>query len=447
MTKTWEEHLRELAEDGPDWELTSREDLIDKLCQLRFVLDKVASEPGLTGQSGLTATDTFSTASKRISDIVVYLEEDLRSRLADANAERGRARGFLRELPGGNLSPGQEALVRGAVAGTTIVLGPLSILAGEGAVQALNSHLGSEREKAAQEAVETVVGNLESMAVPNPPYFPPPEKSHRFDEGGEPGPSPYGPSSGGTPVTPPRQALPDFDVEPPTEVMIEPPLFVTPTDPTIDTPETEVIVLEPLPGIYDNVTPTPDGPMDGGLSTLPGTGTIGSPGQGVGGGAGGVGGGTHVGGGLGLGLAAGAGGAAALAKARLGGAGGGGAGGKLGSVKLGGAGAIGGVGGAGGARGAGSSGGLLGKAGGMGAGGTMAGGGAGAGAGATAGGSAGSRGAGGGMMGGAGGAGAATGGKKDQNKGRGLGGPIAPRLEDDEDFGPRSENAGAGGRE
>jgi hypothetical protein len=29
----------------------------------------------------------------------------------------------------------------------------------------------------------------------------------------------------------------------------------------------------------------------------------------------------------------------------------------------------------------------------------------------------------------------------------GLGGPIAPKLEDDEEFGPRSENAGSGGRD
>jgi hypothetical protein len=48
--------------------------------------------------------------------------------------------------------------------------------------------------------------------------------------------------------------------------------------------------------------------------------------------------------------------------------------------------------------------------------------------------------------GGAGGAGGAGGGRSEK-KGRGLGGPIAPKLEDDAEFGPRSEGAGAGGRD
>ena len=44
------------------------------------------------------------------------------------------------------------------------------------------------------------------------------------------------------------------------------------------------------------------------------------------------------------------------------------------------------------------------------------------------------------------GAGAGGGGRSDK-KGRGLGGPIAPSIEDDAEFGPRSEGAGAGGRD
>jgi hypothetical protein len=49
------------------------------------------------------------------------------------------------------------------------------------------------------------------------------------------------------------------------------------------------------------------------------------------------------------------------------------------------------------------------------------------------------------MMGG--GAGAPGAGGRSEQKGRGLGGPIAPKIEDDEEFGPRSENAGSGGRD
>jgi hypothetical protein len=48
---------------------------------------------------------------------------------------------------------------------------------------------------------------------------------------------------------------------------------------------------------------------------------------------------------------------------------------------------------------------------------------------------------------GAGGAGQGAGRDRDRQEGRGLGGPIAPHLEDDEERGPRSESAGAGGRD
>lgn len=121
-----------------------------------------------------------------------------------------------------------------------------------------------------------------------------------------------------------------------------------------------------------------------------------------------------------------------------------------------GVGAVGGAALAGGARlGAGGLGGLgaaggVGGVGGLGAGGGLAGsgmqGGSGAGSGAGAGGAAGA-GMGGragntptGMMGGQGGAGG-------KEKRRGLGGPIAPKLEDEEEMGPRSAAAGAGGRD
>lgn len=47
---------------------------------------------------------------------------------------------------------------------------------------------------------------------------------------------------------------------------------------------------------------------------------------------------------------------------------------------------------------------------------------------------------------GAGGTGRGTS-DRDRQEGRGLGGPIAPKLEDDEERGPRSAAAGAGGRD
>ncbi|MBX3094851.1 MAG: hypothetical protein KF680_10005 [Cryobacterium sp.] len=118
----------------------------------------------------------------------------------------------------------------------------------------------------------------------------------------------------------------------------------------------------------------------------------------------------------GLGLAGGAGGAGAAALA---------AGARLSGAGL----------------GTGSAGGL--GAGGLGAGGLGAGGLGGAGGGGLAG-AAGAAGRGGGTpMGMMGGGGAGS----DKEKRRGLGGPMAPKLEDDEELGPRSAAAGAGGRD
>ncbi|MFG6503478.1 hypothetical protein [Microbacterium sp. P05] len=449
MTGPWEQSLINFAE-SEEWELTSEEQLITKLARLRFVMDKVAGEPGLTGESGMTATETFSEASGRITDIIIYLEEQLSHHVASANAERSRAQGALAQLSGGSLTPEQEAMVRGAAVGATIVFGPLSILAGEGAVGALNAHLGAQREADARDTVELISTNLNATPVPTPPRFPKPGETpgpedNLFDS--EPG---FEGGSGGGTNRPGFQDYPNFDVRPtgPSDsgVLITPnPTDSTPTGPLPPGPRGPIVDIGHFPPGPETVTPTPDGPIDGGYSTLPGT--VNGPSSGIGGGSA-IGGGSSAGGGLGVGLAAGAGGAAALARAGKLGAGGiggsklaGGAGGKLGGGTV------------GAGRGAGLSGGLLGKSAGPAGGagtaaagtrGGMMGGGGGSGAPAAGGG-----GRGGGKAGGLGGAGGAGGRSRDdkKNQGRGLGGPIAPHLDDDEDFGPRSENAGAGGRE
>ena len=63
MTGTWENKLRALAEGGQPWDLPARRELIARLEQLKYVLEQVASEPGLTGASGTAATASFSEAS------------------------------------------------------------------------------------------------------------------------------------------------------------------------------------------------------------------------------------------------------------------------------------------------------------------------------------------------------------------------------------------------
>jgi hypothetical protein len=473
MTGPWEERLRNLAEAGTQWDMPIRPELISRLSQLRYVLDKVASEPGIAGLAGEAASTAFAKTSAQISLQIDYLESQMPRLINDANVERARARGYLEQLSGGSLSQGQENFVRAAAAGTTLWLGPgISFAAGEGAVGLINNYLGAQREEDARKAVETVSGNLDAIYVAPPPNVdtfdvpePEPKKEEPtpIDIGGGGGGGGGGGRGGGNSFGQYHDAeirpLPQWHLigDPPDHGWVENP--VDPVGPGYpEFPGYEPPVYTPGPDltqIPDDWTPTPDGP-NAGIGTLPGGGGFGG-GVGIGGGSGGAGG--LGGSGLGMGLVAGGAGAAALGGARL-----------AGGLGTGAAGGIGGVGGAGSAAG---RGGLLGKgaggAGGLGArgagmGGPMAGGGAAGGAGgrgtaAGAGGrgtGAGGRGAGtgaggrggAGMMGGAGGA-AGAGGRGDRKaqKGQGLGGPIAPRMEDDEEFGPRSENAGAGGRD
>ncbi len=448
----WENRLRNLAHGGESWDLPAQEELDAALESLRPVLRRAATDHGLTGESGIAASESLSEAAKEAARLKNYLVQ-VKSYVARANELRRDAATRLQELGSGGLTPEQEALVRGAATGATIPLGPISIIAGEGAVQAANWFFGNRRESQAQKAVEEISDRLDGLTAPEPLEPPPPVG---------PGGTAYdGPEYQPVPVPPPGnrsfENYPNFNVNPmdqgspgsggagavivpvpgqPPVLVPQPPGTTTPTPPVFPTPTTPTTPTVPTPPDL-----TPDGPISGGV---PGPGTqVPSPG--------GLGGGT---GGLTSGLIAGAGGAAAL-----GGLGRAAAAGGLG--RLGGLGGLGGLAGAGGAGGVGGAGGAggLGRAGGMAGGLTANAGGAGAGTGggmlgARGGGATGAVGAGadggvgrGGtaMMGG-GGAPAGAGGRSEK-RGRGLGGPIAPKIEDDEDFGPRSENAGAGGRD
>ncbi|MDL5352868.1 MULTISPECIES: hypothetical protein [unclassified Microbacterium] len=452
MTGQWEQGLRNLAEGGEPWDVPARNELIVRLQQLAFVLDKVVSEPGLTGESGSAATKTFAAASKDIAAQIAYLQDDLQTALKDANAQRARARERLESLGSGRLTAGQEGAVRGAVAGTTLMLGPLSVVAGEGAVQLLNDFLGDQREKEAEQHYKEVSEAIAAVKIAVPPpltgsdaVFAPdpvePVGGTPIPVGGGPG-GPGGGRGGGGPSLPGFETgavigepgpngLPPVIGSPP--VIGGPPVFDPPHYPAPHPPGPP-IDLGKIPPDY---VPTPDGPI-GGVGSLPGGGSSG--GATLPGGGGGA---SGMGPGLGVGMAVGGGGAAAL--------------GRLGSS-----------GGMPGGQGGGLSGGLLGRGGSAGApagglgvrsGSGLAGGGVGGmgGAGAQAGARAGTPGTAGaaGQTGGRGGMGAGVGGggmggargDRKESAGRGLGGPIAEHLDDDEEFGPRSENAGAGGRE
>lgn len=442
----WEQRLQNLA-NAPDWSLPSLPQVGEALEALTTLLNRVASETGFTGETERNAIAQMEAAKKDIGDLIDVVKTTLPAAISVANTRREEAQRYLAALDSGSLSADAQQTIRNAAAGATIVFPGFSVIAGEGAIAAANWFLGSQREAQARTAVEAVSNalNADQQAFPplpamenvygSIPNIPPDLQNTNIDPGG--------------PQTPSFQKYPDYNTPigvPPGQggvIMPGPdggdPRFV-PNDPDGSGPNgtarPPIYNALPAPGVIVH----PDGPVGNGIGTYPGGGQTpllpGSPG-----GSGGLGSGGLGSGGLSSGLVAGAGGAAALGglgKA----AAAGGLGGLRGAGGLGGAGlaARGGAGGLGGGltanAGGGAGGGLLGKGG---AGGV----GAGAGAAGEAGG--GSRGAT-GMMGGGAGAGAGGGGRSDK-KGRGLGGPIAPSIEDDAEFGPRSEGAGAGGRD
>jgi hypothetical protein len=424
----WEERLRAIAE-GTAWDLPKTDQVKSSLQQLQSILKNVSEDTGLTGSTGVEASATLADAKKATQELVDYLN-DLPAAIEAANDARAAAQKALSELGSGSLTPDQTALIRGAEIGATVVVGPIAIVAGEGAIAAANAFFGNKREDEAKAAVEAVTTKLDEARgkLQDPPEF-------VFEAGDTTpsGPAPTSPPIGGDggPSGPSFEEYPDYDftISPGCEgfALIDEEGWVIdngkPTDIQIDRdPGTPIVI------------PTPDGPITGGVTF---------PGGGGGSGTGLLGGGS---GGLGSGLMAGAGGAAALGGlSRLSGAGAATLA-RLAGLRGGPLSGAGGLGGGGSVRG--TSGGLTANAGGgkAGSGGLL---GARGGAGASSVAAEGAAGRGGmGMAGGAGGAGGAGAGKgSGKQRGRGLGGPIAPRLEDDEEFGPLSENAGAGGRE
>ncbi|PNW09980.1 hypothetical protein C1632_06220 [Microbacterium testaceum] len=466
MTGTWEQRLTNFAEGGQPWDVPTRGSLVNGLNALREVLNRVASDPGITGEAGSAAQARFSAAARQIAQQVTYVEDELAQRLDQANDVRSRARDALDTLPSGSLSGGQEAAVRGAATGATLMLGPISFLAGEGAVGLINGYLSDQREAAARSAMEGFSDEMDAVQVSDPPPL-----NFTFSEtdtveptGGGTGGG--GGGGGGRSGGRSFEQYPDWDTSP----------VATPggNDGGNSQPEYNAM---PQPGV---IGPRPDGPIHGntpiidldtikpeptpdgsiiGTPNLPGV-IPSAPGGGSLGGSGGA--GAGIGSGLGAGLIAGGGGAAALGSIARGagapggslfsGAGGtaasgaaGRSGGLLGKTAAAGSGlgtrGVGGMGGAagGGAPAASTAKGAGMRAGGAGGGGAAGGGAAGGGA-RGAGSGAGSRG-----VGGMGGPGSRS--DRRDEASRGLGGPIAPRMEDDEEIGPRSENAQAGGRD
>lgn len=433
-----EDELNRIAAAG-EWDVPHLLSLQVSLGTFRRALATLAESDSWQGNAATGAAvslTTLATQMGNIQDALGTVAEHIES----ANAARSRAIGAAADLPSADVDPFWENLAKAGTAVVHPVLGPL---AADSAIDAIEGWLGGQREEAAEAALKAMAVETSWNAVAISAQraqieanTPTDDKfkvwDYRLPEPVEdstpPTPDPgwnTPPTPGGTGGSGPRYTGPSVDGS----LVGTSPGGSYLGGPLTGGPLTGTPGLQPGPGTGQ----LPVGPVGPGTPTLPG-------------GPGGPGGtlppGTLPGGGgLAGGLGGGAAGAAALAAAKA-------AGGGIGGMRLGGAGGVGGAGGLGGVGGAGSAGGsgagargasgLLGRAGGLegGSAATGAGGANGAGGNAAAGGRGGT-----GMMGGQGGGA----GSSERERRSGLGGPIAPKLDDDE-MGPRSRGAGAGGR-
>lgn len=436
-----EAELNSIAQAGR-WEIPNLDALHGGLGALTTALRALAGSDSWEGAAANRAAISLSKTASNLETIQDALD-DVAKILGEANRSRDAAIAAAAELPSTTVDPFWENLARG---GAAVVHPVLGTLAADGAIDAIEGLLGGQREEAAKAALDTLTAANSNhaaeiaaqraviyantpvpdvfsvtLAKPENPTIPTPDL--RWND-----PSYTGPGSSGSSV--PRYHGPSVDGSL---------VGSTPGGPYLGGPGTGTPGLPSAPGTLPGgpgTGPLPGGPGSPGTGPLPGGPGGTSPGELPG---------THPGGGGGLvgGIGGGAAGAAALAAgakaAGVGGARVGGLGG-LGSG-VGGAGGVGVTGGAGGASGTGSRGtsGLLGRPGGL------EGGAAGSGtAGSNATGNSAGAGARGGMgmMGGQG----AGGGGSERERRNGLGGPIAPKLDDEGEAGPRSPGARAGGR-
>ena len=469
----WESELRRLASGEADITLPNAREIAAALNEINTALGG-ATNDGLQGTAAEAAVTAFGEDAR---DALILKDDVTRIMTAvdGANAQRqATAQRYVDDLDSGfpdKLEWWQEGLLRAATIGSTWTLGPFSFVVSEGVVGTVNDLLASQRSARAREGVQAVSAAMDaeaanlggqpriaSKSAQNTESWPPPGEG----DPGVGGPDTTGPG-GSFGTYPGANDNPGVDLPP--GVTYDPPRDdndddfpgtnpTFPNDPNYPEPP----VCPPGPGgdgpggpddngswdpddngswnPDDNGPWGPDGPRNpdpnGYLpdgydpndpSTWGGRGPNGAltPDSSMGGGSHGWGTGTtRVGGGLGVGGLGGSG------STSLGGLGGG-----AGSAAL--------LGGAGGAvslagaklmqtGGPGLGGGLLGSSGA----------GSAAGAGAAGGRAGGAM----GMMGGG-----AAGGAAEKKSRPGLAGLRAPQLDGDEDPTPRSEAAGAGGRD
>jgi hypothetical protein len=477
---TYEDKLNEVLSQG-DWDAPNFAPVREAYAVLSETLGALAKHDAVQGDAGEAASESFKALRSKFESLEKSVGS-MENVISRANSDLSTARNGTGNLPSGELPSWIHGAVDAAEVGSKVFIPAMGIsVAANAAVGVFESFLGGQREaeaKAQYEALETkLVERGQELKDAAQRSQTPGKNNETPGDGNTPGKTPGGGGDGPGGYTPPSYTPPSYPNYPgngngdgnDTGVIRSPHWEPNPVKPPTGNPNPEPPIGYPEPPPRNPTTggpyppfptdpnPHPEYPRpeiddwpndDSRYSVDSGdTGTIPGSGYGSGSGYGGASGSIYGNGGASQGLSAGlmgggaAAGAAALKYTTGGGIGGaaGGAGGIGGMGGFGGAGAPG-AGGLSGAAGAGArgSGGLLGSGAQSGAGGTGAGAGSGAG---SAGGAGASRG---GMM-GMGGQGA--GGNQQKDKRPGLGGHIAPKLEDDDDFVLRSKSAGAGGRD
>jgi len=432
-----EDQLRKILDEG-HWDVPSLVPLETALDGLLAALKRLRASDGWSGKAAEAANAKFVTMESSYTAVRSAVEE-IRGVVANANLRLDDARRDYNQLPSGAV-PGwlagvvQEAREAGHAVARPLPDGPE--FAVDSAIDGVANWLTGNREDAAKQALATLETSLaiEARKLAEPAV----NLNKAIGDSGEAtrlrvgdsstavdsptSPGGTTPGTGGTPigVRPPAPIRPPASVRPPGGGT----LVAQPAPPTFG-------ITDPTPILEGPGNPTPPPPTP---TPLPGPQPGPQPGPGVTPGAGGGPGGIN--GGLTASLA---GGGAAVGALGM----------HAGATRMGLTGGSLAAGGLGGAPGSGSAAGTAAAGAPMrgpaGTGGLLSGGAAAPGGSATGGSATGGAGTGSGqgMMGGQGG-GQGKGAKDKRSR---LGGPIAPRLEDDEDFVPQSDAARAGSRE
>ena len=431
MTGPYEHQLAQIVA-ADQWNIPNIAALGDALSQVADDLATLAEYPGGQGNWATSASNAFSTLQGRYSRAATELRRSA-DVITAANRAKAAAADALDGLPGLHIPREIKAAIDLGLPFVIPFIGP-ALLPAAAAIGLVEQFLGGQREEQAKAALDELHGALQDPR-PNLKPYPTSSLGQTFiggtntqntapsdttTGGGGLGGSHYSPSHTGYSAA--TGGMDTGNVEP--GIGLSGSFGGNAAGSGIGVPSGGGS------GAAGYGSTSADGDLSGG--TVPGTGFNG--GIGLAGSGGGLGGEGLRGLGIGAGSAASA--AAVAAAARMGGLG------NLGSGSLGGGGLgggtggglrVGGLGAAAGKGGSGGTGGLLGS----GAKATVAASSAEEGAGGAAGSKSGNS-----MMGGQGGQGGTN-----KEKRSGLGGFIAPKLEDDEELGPRSAGASAGGRD